>query len=105
MKKPSMRPVFAIVLSPLTSSWPGFKQAANWLMTEDIFFQTMLPGARAARYEVEILESGAERLKFVFNEKTGDEAYAEFLASIGNDRHRLRIPSQYHHSFRSKPHH
>ncbi len=84
MKKPSMLPVFATILSPLTSSWPGFKQAANWLMKEDIFFQTMLPGARAPSS----LESGAERLKFVFNEKTGDEAYAEFLASIGNDRHR-----------------
>jgi hypothetical protein len=93
MKKPSMRPVFATMLSPITSFWPGFKQAANWLLKEDMFFQTMLPQAHTVRYEVLTLESGAERLKFHFGEKSGDEAYAEFLATIHAKEQRQRWPA------------
>lgn len=93
MKKPSMRPVFASLFIPITTFWPGFKQAANWLMKEDIHLQTMLPKAQSLSYEVVRFESGAERLKLNFGDKSGEEAYAEFTGSIQDEYQRTQWPS------------
>jgi hypothetical protein len=81
------------MFAPITTFWPGFKQAANWMMKEDIHFQTVLPQAHTVSYEVVRLESGAERLKFSFGGNTGDAAYAEFLMSIQANEQRKKWPS------------